>query len=269
MRLFFCLLLSYGTLAAQDLYDLDHARRFADYLFKSGEYGLAAEEYERVVYLAPGDATSHLHLVQAYRLGGDLRRAQARIEALYGPADPMPMTLAGEYGRVLIGQSELAAARRFLAGADSLPGSERLRLRVSVELLDGRWARADSLLYGADVATYQPWRDLAAEGLALRRTSPALAVGLSLAVPGLGKAYAGYWKDGLFSLLFTGVAAWQSYRGFRKGGIDSVYGWVFAGVGTGFYIGNLYGSAKAAQKRNRQRRHNLMHRVEDMVDRAL
>ena len=107
------------------------------------------------------------------------------------------------------------------------------------------------------------------EALTLKRKSPIVAVGLSTVVPGLGKAYSGAWKDGLVSLVFVSLTAWQGYRGFKNHGMNSAYGWTFASISGAFYIGNLYGSAKAAKKRNRDNIHKIHHRVEEHFNRML
>lgn len=250
---------------AQDLYDFSHSLQFAAYLYKSGEYRLAAAEYERVVYLQPDEPALRLQLVSSYRLAGEYARARQRAEGAVAPPRMWP-GLAGAYSRVLLQQGDLGAARRFLTATDSLPRQERLLLLTATEMLDLNWRRADSLLQARGLPPNDlPWRNLRSltdAGLAARYKQPALAVGLSAVVPGLGKAYAGYWKDGLFSLIFTGVSAWQAYRGFAQNGIESPYAWLYTGLATGFYLGNLYGSGKAAGRRNRQIRHDLRHRVE-------
>ncbi|RMG57182.1 MAG: hypothetical protein D6722_25310 [Bacteroidetes bacterium] len=266
MRLIWLMLIlfSWPALPAQDLYDVDHSLAFAQYLYKSGEYRLAAEEYERVAFLKPGDLGLRLQLVAAYQRAGAFAQAQARAEATAPPLTMSP-GLAALYGRILIQQDALGEARRFLRQTDSLPQAERLLLLTTTELLDQRWPQADSLLRSQPTHSGAPWdsfRTLTDEGLALKRKSPVLAIGLSTVVPGLGKAYAGYWKDGLFSLLFTGISAWQAYRGFSRNGPRNAYAWVYTGLAAGFYLGNLYGSGKAASRRNRQNQHDLRHRVE-------
>ena len=52
---------------AQDLRDLDHTLKFANYLFKTQQYALAAEEYERAFYYDTTNTTSLLKLLQSYR----------------------------------------------------------------------------------------------------------------------------------------------------------------------------------------------------------
>jgi hypothetical protein len=75
---------------------------------------------------------------------------------------------------------------------------------------------------------------------------------MSTFIPGSGKIYTKNWQDGLIALLFVASNAWQAYRGFSKDGVKSTYGWVFGSIGAGFWLGNIYGSYKSAQKFNKQ-----------------
>ena len=77
-----------------------------------------------------------------------------------------------------------------------------------------------------------------------------LAGSLSAIIPGMGKVYSGRWKDGIISLLFVAGTGYQAYRAFNDKGIESVYGWIMGSLSLGFYIGNIYGSAKAARLYN-------------------
>jgi hypothetical protein len=63
----------------------------------------------------------------------------------------------------------------------------------------------------------------------------------------MGKVYSGRWKDGLVSLLFVGATGFQAYRGFSQKGSESIYGWIMGSLSVGFYIGNIFGSVKAAK----------------------
>lgn len=255
------------NLHAQDLYNLENSGAFASYLFKSGEYKLAAEELERVLFLAPDSSAIQLQLVQAYRLGGNSLQGKKHLNKLFPDWKTMPGAFGEEYARILLIQEDLSASRSFLKNTDSLSLAELRFLQVSTELLSANWHSSDSLMtdFSPRHPAYGAYRALTDKGLDIKRKSPALAVLLSVPVPGLGKAYAGYWKDGLFSLLFTGITAWQAYRGFQKKGTNSVHGWAYAGVSAGFYLGNLYGSAKAAQRKNMQNKHNVLHQVRRML----
>jgi len=94
--------------------------------------------------------------------------------------------------------------------------------------------------------------------------SPALALAFSSIVPGSGKFYTGDWKDGLIALSFVSLSAWQSYRGFKKNGVESLYGWLYGVASVSFYIGNLYGSVKSANMYNMRRQESFESNVQDI-----
>ena len=48
----------------------------------------------------------------------------------------------------------------------------------------------------------------------------------------------------------VGGTAFQAYRGFNNEGLSSTSGWIFTALSSGFYAGNIYGSAKSAQVYN-------------------
>ena len=84
-------------------------------------------------------------------------------------------------------------------------------------------------------------------------------------IPGLGKVYAGDWKDGVVSALIVGSMGYESYVGFHARGTRSVFGWIFAGLTVGFYGGNIYGSYKSAQRYNLRMDNEIHDEVEKLV----
>lgn len=252
--------------AAQNLFDASHTRQYANYLYQAGEFSLAAEEFERLNYLQPQNTATQLSLVRAYRKAGNHNVALSRLQR-FAPTDSgLGSNFAAEKARLLILLRQLEQSRSFLAKNTSLAPMDRLELQVTTELLDARWNAAQTLLQPVAAQDQTPslraLGSLTEQALTMRRKSPAVSVGLSAVVPGLGKAYSGAWKDGLVSLVFVGLTAWQGYRGFNKNGTQSIYGWTFASLSFGFYIGNLYGSAKAARKFNRGQVQRIQHDVE-------
>jgi len=69
----------------------------------------------------------------------------------------------------------------------------------------------------------------------------------------------------LMSLLFIGVNAWQSYRGFSNDGIKSVRGWAFGVIASGFYTANLLGSWKSAILYNEKKQEQIRHETEGVL----
>jgi tetratricopeptide (TPR) repeat protein len=79
------------------------------------------------------------------------------------------------------------------------------------------------------------------------RKKPFLAGLLSTLVPGSGKIYCGKTGDGFYSLIINALTGYLAWAGFHENGINSIQGWTFGTIGGIFYIGNIYGSVKAAQ----------------------
>ncbi len=93
------------------------------------------------------------------------------------------------------------------------------------------------------------------------RKSPALAGLLSVVVPGMGKIYANDWKDGLLSLVFTATMSVQAYRNFNKHGFSDPRGYIYGAIGTGFYLGNIYGAVQSAKNYNLKKIDQSKHEI--------
>ena len=91
--------------------------------------------------------------------------------------------------------------------------------------------------------------------------TPALAGALAL-IPGAGFAYCHRYKDALVAFgLNTGFLL-GAYTAFDDG--NPALGAVISFVGSGFYMGNVYGSISAAHKRNQARQIKLLNQMFDL-----
>jgi TM2 domain-containing membrane protein YozV len=68
---------------------------------------------------------------------------------------------------------------------------------------------------------------------------------MSAVIPGAGKIYTGNTGDGITSFLTTSLLAFLAYDNFKAN--HNIRGWIFAGLGSFFYAGNIYGSIAAVQ----------------------
>jgi TM2 domain-containing membrane protein YozV len=75
--------------------------------------------------------------------------------------------------------------------------------------------------------------------------SQALAGIFSAVIPGSGKMYVGEWGDGITAFLVSGLFAFLAYDNFKAD--HNTRAWIFTGLGTLFYGGNIYGSVASAQ----------------------
>ena len=267
--LVFLICLITGRIISQDLFNLKNSTAYASYLFKSNEYKLAAREYERIIFMDPTNKDSKLFLIKSYNLAGEYDLAIKRFKYLYPSFQTAPPEISYEFGKLLIKNNLLDESGTFLAQSDSLNESDKLILQASTEMFRGNWDAANILIDALNKDQHpvlNNYRELTTEINNQKYKNQYLSMGLSAIIPGLGKVYSGYWKDGLIAFLFVTVSGWQSYRGFDKQGINSLYGWIYGLVGTGFYMGNIYGSGKAANKYNDTKEHYYKHKVEDIFN---
>lgn len=238
---------------SQNIYDYENSRGFVNHLLNAGQFEQSIIELERLLFISPANDTLHFQLIMAYRKAGKFDQGIARTAELYPQLFEMPLGAAYEYGKFFMDQTDYLRASAFWQGAKAIPATDKRVLLATTLALQTRFSSAlqtiDSLRTN-DHPLIQPYRELFGEAARLRWKSPVLAGVMSGIIPASGRFYAHDWKDGLFSLLFISTSAWQSYRGFRKNGVESVRGWIFGGFTAGFYLGNIYGSAKAARRYN-------------------
>jgi len=255
--------------AQKDIFDKENTKKYADFLFQSNEYSMAAKEYERIIFLDTTDFNAKMKLIISYNKAGNYDRAVYKVNKLFPETLNMPTSIAKEYSISLIRQNDLLSVRSFLNNYNKFNNHDKAFFALSVELFDQNWVKAREVAeQSKDIETlsFLQLASIANQTTDIKYKSPLISSGLSVIVPGLGKAYSGYWKDGLFSLLFTSIAAWQAYRGFNKNGTKSAYGWIYGGIALGFYTGNIYGSYKAANKYNETINHSIYHQIEEVYN---
>jgi putative membrane protein insertion efficiency factor len=104
----------------------------------------------------------------------------------------------------------------------------------------------------------------ASEGDQVARKSPALASGMSAVVPGLGQAYCGRFMDGLRHLVFDGILIYEVYRLIDHDNYPGAY--LMAGIALPFYMGNVVGARRSAERFNRAKRSEFLVSVMEGVE---
>jgi len=242
---------------AQNIHDLEHSKQFADYLYKTGQYDLAAEEYERIVFLEPDNLQNKYLLISSYHKAREYKQALKRFNYFFeNNLAGMPADFAEEYVKLLLLTRQDSLAINYLNQNFSLNTELKNNLHLTALLLQKKWD--DSFRFARSYPVTNEKMNaqlhlLAFEAKQIKYKSPALAGFMSAIVPGTGKIYTKYWKDGIIAMIFVGVNAWQAYRGFNRYGKKSAYGWIFAGLTASFYLGNIYGSVKSAKKYNKKK----------------
>lgn len=256
-------------ISAQDLYDYAHSRAYAKYLLQSQQYALAAEEYERLIFLRPENDTLRADLLRAYRRANTPQRGLEQWAKWQLQPRPKTPLLYSEYSKLLLRGGFPQTARELAQTPNVFDSSQIRRTVLYASMLEQKWPEASQTIKSIPASEKLSRRaeleKLIERGEQRKKKSPWLATALSVPVPGLGKVYAGEWKDGIISLLFVGLNTWQAYRRFDKEGTDTFWGWVHGGFAIGFYTGNLYGSHKAARRQNQKKFNRLKHDTEALV----
>lgn len=255
--------------SAQDLYNYDNSKKFAEYLSKSGQYELATREYERLIFMLPQNDSLKTSLLSMYRRSGKLDDALLRGRQLYPDISLMSSPSAVEYSRSLLLKTDYKVAREFWVTNTQLSQPDKVILSATSEILQDNYKSANEILSALkdeDHKLATDYKALASQALKIKKKSPALAGIMSTIIPGTGRFYTKDWKDGIVSMFFVGTMAFQSIRGFNKSGVNSTRGWIFGGVGLGFYLGNIHGSVVSAKNYNKKSHLTIRNRIDNLFN---
>ncbi|GDX52097.1 hypothetical protein LBMAG27_11440 [Bacteroidota bacterium] len=265
--LFFAFVLFSITCNAQNLFDLQHTQSFANYLYESGQFKLAAEEYERWLFFQPGNDTASLQLMKSYRKGGLYLEGIAKTKLLFSGNEKMNEPQSKEYSMLLLLNRNFTVVDSFLKTETSFSSVDRDYLLMNENLLQKKWKAAEQIYLNnsnSDLRAFAPYSIVFKSYKELPHRYAGLAMTMSTIIPGTGKIYSGDWKDALFSILLIGASGYQSYRGFESKGVKSAYGWIFGGFSAGLYFGNIYGSYKSAKDFNHRHENELLKKATDL-----
>ena len=267
--LIFLILFNFINVSAQDLYNYDNTKKFAEYLAKSGQYELATREFERLVFMLPSNDTLKTSLLSMYRRSGKFDETVLRAKQLYPDLSSMTAASAVEYGRTLLLKPNYKAAKDFWEMNTQVSQPDKIILSATAEILQDNYKQANQILQtlkDEDHKLATDYKDLATQAISIKKKSPALAGFMSTIVPGAGRFYAKDWKDGLVSLFFVGTMAFQAYRGFRQSGVKSTRGWIYGGVALGFHLGNIYGSVVSAKNYNKKSHLFIRNKIDNLFN---
>jgi hypothetical protein len=261
--LFIFVLAILQTSLAQNLFDAERTNQFAVYLTQSGQYRLAAIEFERLVFLQPSVDSMKFNLLNCYLQDKNYDAVFRRSIQLKEQSPNNDIALHSYASFALIADHKHQEASQFINQASLLDAQRKAYYNSWNLILQNKFKEASQVAapFKSNPA-FAGILEIENEVVKLPRKSPFLAAMLSTAIPGAGKWYAKERKDAIVGFITVGMMAYQAYRGFRKDGQKSVYGWISAGLGAGFYLGNIYGSAKSAKRFNNRQYAKLRPSIE-------
>lgn len=262
---------------AIEYYSSENVLKFADYLYESGDYLRAAGEYQRYLFSTPKSAGSdsiYYRMIKAIFLGKDFKRCNQLLNSfvdvypqsiirmdiplyksimkLYQGNYMESLALAQTPGILNTDLQTIVFTMAYLYLGDFKKAKKWSCQSTTSDILLAKNALTE---YG-DTITWLCKKIRATDLLPFK--SKFRAGFYSSLIPGVGKIYCGRIADGAYSLLIVGLTVWQAYDGFNDNGIKSTKGWIFGVLGTGFYLGNIYGSIVAADLHNHHIRDDFL-----------
>ena len=262
-------LLAVQARAQENIYNLENSLKFGEYLLESGQSEFAVKEYERIIFLSPKNPLAQINLMKAYRLSGRNEDGLLRSQQLFSDVSIMPEKHALEYSKLLLNMRSWDEANSFWDKNQNLNNDDKVLMKSTVAIFDSKFLAArNQLLALQDSTNYlgQGYISITDKALSRKRKSPFAAGFLSMIIPGLGKAYTGDWKDGLVSLIFTSGLAVQAVRKFNQHGANNYRPWIYTAIGSGFYLGNVFGSVKSAKNKNIKFVNGLQHEASELYN---
>lgn len=261
---------------AQDYFAPHNILKFADYLYRQGDYSRSAAEYQRYLITVGADDSVFYSAALAYKKARNLTAAETYFSEIPREFRGSPLLSRAylQMGFLWVVQDarHRIAFFRKVRLAELNPVSTRQALQTIFGvpfLIHYQFARANTYYRLLNTPGFSPqeipfvrkFKTLAAEGAKIKKKNPWTAGFLSAIVPGLGRFYAGRPGDGLYSMLFIGLSGFSAYRGFSRQGIHSGRGWILGGLTSALYLGNVYGSYLSAKIMNQKRRDDFRTQV--------
>ncbi len=241
-----------------DLFDENHTMQFARYLYFSGQYVAAIDEFERAIFLNKQNDTAKYFLLSSCLRASKYDEGIAASNRLFDQDKFSNQTAAMLHSKLLVGKkSETLGLFASQISNDTL--KRLMNLQYAFQKSDWKEVqRIYSDSHSMNTLLFEPFDKLVEQSRQVKHRSGFVAGAMSAIIPGSGKVYTGNWKDGAISLIMLSATSFQAYRGYNRNGFESAKFWIFGGLSTGFYLGNIYGSAKSAQKFNRTKNDELI-----------
>jgi hypothetical protein len=246
-----------GNAYSQNIFDKEHALRYADHLYNSGEFTEAAEEYERVLAFVPDSLYVKDRLIGSLMNSQDYEKAKTKLVEWYGTYPvQFPLTAQNTWLQLLIIDGNYIGCKALIEHNRILPDTTVLIYRLACELLQHNYNKAQQLIDSVqksnqpDCVKFNALTDICLKAVSYDRKRPGMAALMSMVLPGSGRAYAGDVQIGIRSFSIIALYTWQSYRGFSLKGPKNVYAWAFGALATGFYSAEIYGAAETARRNN-------------------
>ncbi len=236
-----------------NLFSPSNIKNFADYLFCQQDYLRAAAEYQRYLSFGSND-TVEFKIGIAYSSMGDYNSAADKFNSIKKNSLFYPIAQM-EFLKSVFQTEDYPVFRniyteRFLDMKEEEKSRAKSLYNFSYLFTKNSLPDENSFINTFPkgeqnrIKSFYEWKKDPPE------KSPFTAALLSAVIPGAGKFYVHKYSDGIWGFLTSVGFAFLAYDNFHAG--HNFRAWVFTGLAAGFYAGNIYGSAAAAQIYNVQ-----------------
>ncbi|MBI3233296.1 MAG: hypothetical protein HYZ42_04535 [Bacteroidetes bacterium] len=261
----------HSLVSAQDLFDLEHTKSYASYLYQTRQYNLAILELERVVIMENNNDSIKTVLLDLYTMADRYEDGLKRAILLFPDLTIVPTNTADIYLSILIKTQRWVLADSFVKVNHMISDQRRKIYEVCLAFNKYDLNYINHFYQYCDTARYPDlniYGSIIGDPSQYKLKKPYLGALYSI-VPGVGKFYARDYKDGIASLLYVSLSAFQTYRGFAKRGTHSVYGYIYGGLTLAFYAGNIFGGYKSTKRYNKELKVELAHRANQISSQLL
>ncbi len=259
----------YNISFSQNIFDLNNSLKYAEYLSENKEYSKAAEEYERIIFLAPDSISYKEKLILAYYKSTNYNKAFEKIDIFFPQKTLYTPFIAEKYLQILLINNAISEAENFLSSTNILNDDIKQNFKLACFILDRNYKDAN-LFYAKkslnhNNKTFQQLYKILVFAENQKYKKPIKAVLLSTIIPGAGKVYTKDYYDGLVAFSAVGINFWQAFNAYQKSGIKSPYTIGFGVLASGFYLGNIYGSFTSTKRYNKRLTEGIRHKVLDVI----
>ena len=237
---------------SDNYFSSENTLKYANYLFNNFDYELSMNEYSQL--LSEDNAVLKKYLISANKSKNYSTGISSYKSLSYNEYN---QEVFDEYLKLLYLNRNFDTLNKELSNCNSLISK---KLKLSLNILDG------SLIQSAELEDFPKLKSTLLYRNTYKKKSPIIAGIASSFLPGSGKLYTGYKKDGILSFLFVGLNSYLSYRGLKKRGLKSGFGWVYSFAGLSFYLGNIHGSYKSAKTRNEKLQKDLNEKLDNIFN---
>jgi tetratricopeptide (TPR) repeat protein len=256
--------------------DADKQFQYAEQLYSQKKFMIAITEYERFVYLFPGDGRVP---ESRYNMGMAYYSERRYIEAIQSFSDLIETEDVGaayharaffmtaeSQSRLRRRSSAVTTLHTLVALSDDTDVKDEANYRIGWIFLEtADWEKARSYFQRISHQNQVKYRlsdlirNLESAG-DIHHKSPGMAGTLAI-LPGGGYLYCNRPRDALISFLINGSLIFAAYEAFDNDMF--ALGGVISFVEFGFYSGNIYGSISSAHKYNRDQDMRFVHRLKE------